>query len=244
MNDDVKALSQQPEADRLVTLFQLDARVLGDSAIRYFARDTNSGAAIVFDGNTYTPVDFEAEGFEWNGRGALPQPKIRFSNVNRVFSGLVADFGDLVGATVTRIRTFARFLDGAPGADPTATFANEVYLVDRKSDQNKIFVEFELAAAMDQAGRHLPGRLVLRDYCTLRYRRWDASAGQFDYTKATCPYVGKGSTPATDGPFYDTNGNQVTAAADDQCGKRLIDCRLRFDPDPLPGNFFPGVGRV
>ena len=53
---------------------------------------------------------------------------------------------DLTGATVTRIRTMARFLDavnfpnntnplGTP--DPTAEFKRQVYTVDRKSAENR-----------------------------------------------------------------------------------------------------------
>ena len=63
---------------------------------------------------------------------------------------------DLTGATVTRIRTLAKFIDAvnfADGtnatADPTAEFPQEVYSIDRKSTETREVVEFELAAPTD-----------------------------------------------------------------------------------------------
>ena len=52
---------------------------------------------------------------------------------------------DLTGATVTRIRTMARFLDAVnfPGnsnplgtPDPTAEFKRQIYVIDRKSSED------------------------------------------------------------------------------------------------------------
>ena len=78
---------------------------------------------------------------------------------------------DLTGATVTRIRTLARYLDsinfqgntnqlGTP--DPTAEFPQEIYSIDRKATENREIVEFELAAPTDLAGVRIPGRQATR----------------------------------------------------------------------------------
>jgi len=45
--------------------------------------------------------------------------------------------------------------------DPTATFPNEVYYIDRKSKENRDMIEFELAASFDLNGVRLPKRQVL-----------------------------------------------------------------------------------
>ncbi len=45
--------------------------------------------------------------------------------------------------------------------DPTATFPNEVYYIDRKSTENREIIEFELAANFDLHGVKLPKRQVL-----------------------------------------------------------------------------------
>lgn len=48
---------------------------------------------------------------------------------------------------------------GAP--DPTATFPNEVYYIDRKITETRDIIQFELAASFDLQGVRLPKRQVL-----------------------------------------------------------------------------------
>ncbi|MCG5242344.1 phage minor tail protein L [Azospirillum doebereinerae] len=226
-----EAQSLSPSA--YVTLFQLDALALG-GAVYAFTQSAAEGGPLVFGGVTYTPVDIEAEGFEWTGSGPLPRPKIRITNVNRAFSALVGAYGDLLGAQLTRIRTFRRFLDDQPDADPSAHFPLDIYRFDRKSVQNKVFVEWELAAAIDQQNRMLPGRQLLRDNCDRSYRRWTGSG--FDYSQATCPYSGAACFNA----FNEPTGNP----AEDMCSQFLSGCRKRFGAEPLPFGGFPGVASV
>ena len=86
-------------------------------------------------------------------------------SVNAVTTG-----NDLTGATVTRIRTLARFIDNANFTgnnpfgtpDPNAEFPREIYSVDRKSAENREVVEFELAAVFDLAGIRVPKRQCTR----------------------------------------------------------------------------------
>tara|TARA_R100001460_G_scaffold9830_3_gene23356 strand:- start:396 stop:1019 length:624 start_codon:yes stop_codon:yes gene_type:complete len=47
--------------------------------------------------------------------------------------------------------------------DPTATFDTQIFLIDRKSSENRVEVEFELAASSDVHGVRLPKRQVLPD---------------------------------------------------------------------------------
>jgi len=47
--------------------------------------------------------------------------------------------------------------------DPTATFDEQIFLIDRKSAENRAVVEFELAASSDVHGVRLPKRQVLPD---------------------------------------------------------------------------------
>ena len=231
---DINQTAQGFEPGDMVVLFEVDATSIGGSILRFTstAWETQN---IVFDGDTYVAVDVEADGFEWSGQGALPMPKLRISNANKVASAAVIQYGDLLGATVRRIRTFRQFLDNGSDPDPTATFPIDVFRVERKAAHNKVFIEWELAAAMDQQGRKLPGRQVLKDACTHRYRIPDGQGG-FIYTNATCPYTGTS--------YFDENGVATTADMD-KCGKRLSDCRLRFGQNGvLPTRAFPGVAQV
>jgi len=45
--------------------------------------------------------------------------------------------------------------------DPTATFPDEVFFIDRKAAENRAVVEFELAASFDLQGVRLPKRQIL-----------------------------------------------------------------------------------
>lgn len=226
--------AQKASVSNLVTLYELDMTALGITPVRRFTPMTKNGSAVSFNGNVYLPLDMESEGFEWSGVSAPPAPKVRMSNVMGLIGGLVIGGGDLVGATLTRIRTFKRFLDGEPEADGTMHLPLDVYRIERKSAHNKRFVEFELATPFDHQGRVLPARQCLRDACTHIYRRY--VDGAFVYEKATCPYVGS--------TYYDQTGLATVDPTKDRCGKRLSDCKKRFGTAPLPTRAFPGMART
>lgn len=228
-----RALAQQAAADALVELFTLDATALGSLVYRW-TPGTLSDAPIAFRGETYTPLPIEAEGFEWNGRGPLPTPSLRVSNIGGLVGAFVIGYGDLLGATVTRLRTFRKFLDGQPGADPDAHFAPDVFRIERKRAHDGEMIEWELSTVLDQEGVQLPGRQCLKGACTHTYRRWTGSA--FDYTRATCPYTGS--------IYFTGDGGSTVNPALDACGKGLGDCIARFPSAPLPTRAFPGMRRV
>ena len=134
----------------------------------------NANGQIVWNGNAYLRFPVQASGFAFQ-KGQLPRPKISISNATGLISAILLSVNetttgnDLTGATVTRIRTLAKFIDAvnfADGtnatADPTAEFPQEVYAIDRKSTENREVVEFELAAPTDLAGVRIPKR-----QCTL-----------------------------------------------------------------------------
>jgi lambda family phage minor tail protein L len=224
----VQALS----LDAYIELFDLDATALGGTFYR-FVSSSLSDNAVTWQGNVYTPIPVEATGFEVSGKGTLPTPHIKIANVNLAFSAVAIAYGDLLGCKLTRHRTFQMFLDGQPDADPEAELV-DFFRIERKAAQNKIYVEWELAAWIDQQGAQIPGRQVLQDACTHLYRFWNGSA--FDYSKATCPYTG------TD--YFDVNGNPVASASLDIPGRHIANCcKLRFPGQPLPTRAFPGVAQ-
>lgn len=188
---------------------------------------------VVFGGNTYEPLPIEAEGFEMNGRGQLPTPRLRMAN-NPTISALVNSSADLLGAKVTRLRTFKRFLDGMPDANPAAILAQpDIYRLDRKAKQTRGTFEFELAAWTDQQGIQIPRRQVIRDTCTYTYRRFVASA----YVYGTCPYAGDAAFAIDNTPTGDP--------AADVCSRKLKGCIVRFGESAnLPFSAFPGVAIV
>lgn len=230
MESNFAAHVQALSLDNYVELFDLDATSLGGS-LYHFVSSLLSDTPITWQTNVYEPVPCEATGFEVNGQGSLPTPHLKVANINLAFSAVAIAYNDLLGCKVTRHRTFKMFLDGQPDADPDAELV-DFYRVERKVAQNKVYVEWELAAWIDQQGAQIPGRQVLQDACTQIYRYWNGSS--FDYTKATCPYTGTN--------YFDVNGNSVSSAAQDVPGRGIANCcKRRFPGQPLPTRAFPGV---
>jgi lambda family phage minor tail protein L len=216
----------------LIELFVLDPTALGGTITRFHAGLNELHSPVVWDGDTYSPFPVEATGFELSGRGTLPQPKIRVANVTGLISALLLELDDLVGAVLTRKRTLAKYLDAVnfaggvnPTADPTQAFPDEIWFVNRRAEENKVFVEFELTSAFDVAGVKLPRRQVIANVCPWIYR------------SAECSYAG--------GAVADINDVATSDPARDQCGKRLASCKLRFGEfAELPYGGFPGAGLV
>ena len=164
----------------IIELFTLtlDSTLHGASTIyRFHAGSTlNNNGEIVWAGNTYQRFPIKAEGFAFQ-KGQLPRPTLTVSNALGTITAILLNVNsttsgnDLTGATVTRIRTLARFIDavnfpenvnpyGTP--DATAEFPQEIYKIDRKSAENREFVQFELAAVFDLAGIRAPKRQCTR----------------------------------------------------------------------------------
>ena len=171
---------QKINPSAIIELFvlQLDTALHGANTIYRFhsGSNLNANGEIVFAGNSYLRFPIEATGFAYQ-RGQLPRPKVTISNATGLISSILVSVNqvtagnDLTGATFTRIRTMARFLDAVnfPGntnplgtPDPTAEFKRQIFIVDRKSTENREIVEFELAASTDMAGVRAPKRQCTR----------------------------------------------------------------------------------
>lgn len=218
-----------------IALYRLDTTKVGGTEL-FFTQGSKDGKPLVFGGVSYFPVDIEVSGFEVNAGGPLPTPTVRIANADGYAQELVNGLGDLLGCQLQRIRTFAQFLDGAPEADPTAYLGPDTFEIERKVEESKEFIEWQLSATIDQEGKMIPGRVVVRDTCLWRYRTYNKTTGRFDYTKAQCPYEGT--------RCFDRAGVE-TSSDKDSCGRRVSDCELRFgEGNPLPFGGFPGAARV
>ena len=162
----------------IIELFtlQLSTSLHGANTIYRFhaGSNLNANGKILWAGNEYLRFPVQASGFAFQ-IGQLPRPKITISNATGLISSILLTVNetttgnDLTGATVTRIRTLAKFLDKEnfinntnPTEDPTAEFPKEIYAIDRKSTETREIVEFELAAPTDLAGVRIPKRQCTR----------------------------------------------------------------------------------
>ena len=135
-----------------------------------------SNGEVVWAGNSYQRFPIEADGFAFQ-KGQIPRPTLTISNALGTITSILLTVNetttgnDLTGATVTRIRTLAKFLDAVNFAgdinpygtpDPNAEFPQEIYSIDRKSSETRDAVSFELAAPIDLAGVRAPKRQCTR----------------------------------------------------------------------------------
>lgn len=234
--------------DDVVELFTVDASRIGGAQYLFAPTSVQASdgsyVAPTFGGNTYMVIPFESEGWDFAAGGTLPQPTIRFMmaredgdslTIASYLLSLLSSLDDMLGAKVLRIQTLRKFLDDGAEPNPQAHMGIEVYTVARKSNQTPDFVEFQLQSALDMEDVFLPRRQVL-NYCQWAYRR-ALSDGTFDYSDATCPYVGSS--------YFDANGDVVADPKLDRCGRRLADCKLRFgETAKLPYGGFPGAGKL
>ena len=226
----IHAEIQKLAPSAVIELFVLDLSLFGQGMV-YFHAGTNAlQQRVVWQGKAYDAFPIQVEGFEFNGNGQIPRPKLKVANITGAITALVLTYQDLVGAKITRKRTLAKYLDAVnfpggvnPTADPSAEFADDIYCIDRKSRETRDVIEFELAASFDLEGVNLPRRQIVQNVCPWRYR------------SSECGYTGTS--------YFDANDQRVTASSQDICGKRLSSCQARFGQTAeLPFGGFPAVG--
>lgn len=161
----------------------------------------------------FTSPATKATGFDISGQGTLPSPKISIANFGGSISAEVRANDDLVGCTVIRKRTLARFLDAVnfssgvnPTADPSQFFPDESWFVEQKTLETFEVVEFELSSVFELMGVKLPYRQIIKNTCPWKYRGTE------------CGYTG---------PYFDKDDKQTSISGSDYCTKRLDSCRAR-----------------
>ena len=185
-------------------LFLVSPEQSGGNSVRYIDRDGNL--------QTYQPLPISAGGFELSGSNSLPQPQLRISNVDGQMTLYNYDFQDLIGFSVTRIRTYTKYLksiDGVDqgGYDPNAHFTPDTWWFNRKTEESKLGVTYELTSVFDLEGLNLPKRRMYSNFCPFEYR----------------------------GPECNFTGSAVSSP--DECPKTLEACRARFGTNLRFGGF-------
>jgi len=225
---------------KIIDLFSAELSSISENdntVLNYFSDTNELGNSVVWAGDEYLAYPFEISGFEWDGAGQLPTPRLRIGNLGGTISEYNRRYDDLLGLKVTRIRTMVKYLDSVnfegydainnpnvnPDADDTAQFPKEVYFIDRKVSENNSVVEYDLVSALDISSIKLPRRLVIQNTCQWRYRGPE------------CNYTGSA--------MFTKLGVSTADSTLDVCGKRLSDCKIRFGASStLNYGAFPGAG--
>ena len=172
----------------------------GDGVLRFHNNANIFNSYIIWRGYQYFPAPINAEGFEVTSRGTLPRPTLSIASQSKdgvdqisLLRHEIRSFGDLVGTKVTRRKTYAKYLDKenfspAPlpdesvsprdlqqlpegyEPDPYAEMPPDVYFIERKINENKMILSYQLSSVLDLEGYKLPKRVIISDKCMWQYR--------------------------------------------------------------------------
>lgn len=217
----------------------------GTTTLRCSA-NRNGTADIVYDGNTYSYIGFEASGFRSEINGGAPTPTITFDRTslisNSIYTALYTQqvlqgkgyYFDPRGAKITIFRT--------SNLSTSQQTNVQEYVVTQANRENQSTIEWQLAVGLgiDNAQSESIAKLAV-NRCNLRYRRWNATTSTFDYTpenEGGCPYgnpttVSNWSAVPDFGNKYFTNADAELLPANknlDKCSYSAAGCQKRFDP--------------
>ncbi len=157
----------------LIELFTLDLSVLG-GAVYHFTPNVfeANGNLIAFAGVSYTPIPMDFSGWEVlasasGGSSTQPRPTLAIGNASKLFLNVVISLGDMVGATVTRIRTMLKYCDGQPNADTSQILQTDIYRVAQKTSHTNQQIVWMLTNPLDNPNAQIPARQVLKDPTSL-----------------------------------------------------------------------------
>ena len=218
------------DAGAVVELFTVKPQKGG---VQRYTTGPSGDAAVRYGGQDYAPLPIALEGAGYESSGAASRPSLRVS----LLGGGSADPAAWHGATVERVRTLSRYLDGASEADSDRHWPREAWVVDRLKKRGRDEIVWELSSPLDLELAMIPRRQVLRDVCQWEYRRRKGAVGE--------PAGGQ-RMPVHRWGQWDANDNVVKAGTrrTTPCSRRLSGCKLRFpEEQPLPFGGFAGVAR-
>ncbi|WP_065202695.1 phage minor tail protein L [Chromobacterium subtsugae] len=212
--------------DARVELFQLAPPPGTPYPVQYFTpagTDANTNA-ISFMGQQYQPWAIQAEGFEKTVQGSAPRPTLSIANavmgangpIYGIFTQLVRQFRGLAGWRVTRMVTYAKYLDGGALAGAPEFHQQEIWFVNRRTQDDGTVLQFELVSALDLEGKTVPNTMA-SVYCP----------AQTQYRSAACGYAGAA--------MFDVDGMPTNDPSKDACGKHFSDCQRRGNQTNYPG---------
>ena len=192
---DFNELLKNSAADKKLATVQPSNSVdYSDGILRFHNNASLFNSYIYWRGNQYFPAPINAEGFEVTSRGTLPRPTLSIASQSKdgidqisLLRHEIRSFGDIVGAKVTRRKTYAKYLDlenfsinesfkdleqlpEGYEPDPYAEMPPDVYFIERKITENKLVLSYQLTSVLDLEGYKLPKRVIIADKCMWQYR--------------------------------------------------------------------------
>lgn len=230
-----------------IRLFKLDLSNYLDGTIFYFhghqsfskqfeavaPQEVND---IYWQGQVYSAIPMSVSGLDMRTDGKASRPTLTIGNYfggqRGGLSALCLQYKDLVGAKLSIIQTFVKYLDADNFVNGNPSAANEFtlqeWLVEQKSAEDGNSITFELSDPIDFSGQFLPSRMITKS-CEWAFKH--------RYRGEECGYTGT--------KYFDLRGQATNDPSKDECGGALADCKVRFGEDePLPFGGFPAAGMI
>jgi lambda family phage minor tail protein L len=132
----------------------------------------------------YIAIPIDVQGFETTAKGTQATPTLTLTvseegiTALALFKDIIRQVGDLSGVKVTRIRTYYKYLPPQnfypdhlnPNYDQYIEYPRDIFYIDRKSNEDKFSIQFELASLLDLEGIKLPLRQIISNRCMWTYR--------------------------------------------------------------------------
>lgn len=223
------------EQNALIELWEIDLRHISSTQnpeqkgdiLRFHNGLNQSQQNIWWQGNEYQAYPIHAEGFELSGQGPSNRPTLTLSNLYGIVTALSANFGQGIGAKVTRRLVYAQFLDAQNypdsinrQADPTQE-AVSFFIIEQLKNLDDERATFELALPAETDNARIPLLMITSDTCIWRYR------------SAECGYTGP--------PIADEFDKPTSDPKKDKCSHCIRGCKLRWGNQPLPFGGFPST---
>ena len=119
--------------------------------------------------------------------------------------------GDITGAKISRIRTFARFIDAKNFfnsippqnfyPDPSQELPRDIYYIDRIESENKTSIKYVLSPSFVVEGITLPGRIMSQNICPFAYR---GEGCLYEFSNRKTYIHGLGNLPSSAPPVADS----------------------------------------
>lgn len=224
------------EQNALIELWEIDLRHIHSTfdpeqrgeLLRFHNGLNQSQQNIWWQGQEYQAYPIKADGFDISGQGPSSRPTLTLSNLYGIVSSLASNFGQGIGAKVTRRLVYSQFLDARNFPDGVNRQADpmqesvSLFVVEQLKHLDDEVATFELSLPAETDNARIPLLMITSDTCVWRYR------------SAECGYTGK--------PVADEFDKPTTDPKKDKCSHCIKGCKLRWgDNAILPFGGFPST---
>lgn len=152
--------AQAQVAPDYIELFILDLTAIPGLGASIYYLTPSSGTSVIWNSQTFIPWALNIEGIDISADGAPSRPKLNIGNLdaNKLIGSLAFQYSDIIGASVTYIRTFSTYLGGAG----SISMSPLKYTISKKLGHTRQSISFELRTPIDRERAYLPNRQMLK----------------------------------------------------------------------------------